>query len=176
MKKSQISNLKSQNKGFTLLETLVAVAILALVIIGPLELAARAIGYSKMSRNQITASFLAQEAMEYIRNKRDTSRQSGNINNWVPTSGLTTCNNANGCRIDVINNDVNQCTANCIPLKYDSSGGYYNYSIGQDTDFVRIIKISTPTYQEELKIEVTVKWAEKFGGKSFILTQYLYEY
>lgn len=149
---------------------------MALAIIGPLELAARAIGYSKMSRNQITASFLAQEAMEYIRNKRDTSRQSGNINNWVPTSGLVTCNNANGCRIDVIYDDVGNCAANCAFIKYDSSNGYYNYSTGQDTDFIRIIKISTPAYQEEHKIEITVKWKEKFGEKSFVLTQYLYEY
>lgn len=167
---------KFQKKGFTLLETLVAVTILTLAIIGPLELAARAIGYSKTSRNQITASYLAQEAMEYVRNKRDTSRQSGNIGNWLADSGLTTCNLANGCKIDVINDSVNQCTANCDPIKYDSANGYYNYSTGQDTDFIRIIKIKSPNFNEEKKIEVTVKWAEKFGEKSFALTQYLYEY
>lgn len=149
---------------------------MALAIIGPLELAARAIGYSNMSRNQITASYLAQEAMEYVRNKRDTSRQAGNISNWLADSGLTNCNLPNGCKIDVIYDDISQCTANCAPIKYDSSNGYYNYSTGQDTSFVRIIKISSPAYQEEKKIEVLVKWQEKFGEKSFVLIQYLYEY
>lgn len=167
---------KFQKKGFTLLETLVAVTILTLAIIGPLELAARAIGYSKTSRNQITASYLAQEAMEYIRNKRDTSRQSGDINRWVQDSGLVNCNTPNGCRIDVINDDASQCGARCDPIKYDSANGYYNYSTGQDTGFIRIIKVKSPNFNEEKKIEVTVKWAEKFGEKSFILTQYLYEY
>lgn len=59
------------NRGFTLIETLVAVSILALSISGPLFTANRAIVAAENARNQLTASHLAQEGIEYVRWMRD---------------------------------------------------------------------------------------------------------
>lgn len=58
-------------RGFTLIETLVAVSILTLSIAGPLFTASRTIVAAENARNQLTASHLAQEGIEYVRWMRD---------------------------------------------------------------------------------------------------------
>ncbi|MHB8710121.1 MAG: prepilin-type N-terminal cleavage/methylation domain-containing protein [Minisyncoccota bacterium] len=58
-------------KGFTLVEALVAVAIVALAIAGPMYSASRAIVAAEVAQQQLTASYLAQEGIEYVRSMRD---------------------------------------------------------------------------------------------------------
>src|SRR5262245_55314076 len=59
--------ISNPSRGFTLLETLVAVSILALAVSGPLFVASRAIVAAQTARDQLTASYLAQEGIEYVR-------------------------------------------------------------------------------------------------------------
>jgi len=59
--------------GFTLIETLVAITILTLAISGPLFTANRAIVAAENARDQLTALYLAQEGVEYVRMMRDNS-------------------------------------------------------------------------------------------------------
>lgn len=163
-------------RGFTLIETLVAVTVLTMIIIGPMSLATKSISASLLSQNQITAFYLAQEAIEYILNVRDNNfLQSAD---WL--NGLSPCWNINGCYADVPNNNLNACSANCPKIKYDETGGYYyNYQTGQDTIFTRIVKIdkNIPGNADEAKIEVTVSWLEKFGGqKSFTLQKNIFKW
>jgi type II secretory pathway pseudopilin PulG len=61
----------SQMAGFTMVETLVAISILLVVIIGPMTIAQKGIQNAYFSRDQLTAVFLAQEAIEAVREKRD---------------------------------------------------------------------------------------------------------
>ncbi len=58
-------------KGLTLVETLVAISILTISVIGPLGIIAQALHTSYYTRDQMTAYYLAQEAVEYVRNLRD---------------------------------------------------------------------------------------------------------
>jgi type II secretory pathway pseudopilin PulG len=62
---------------FTLIETLVAISILTIAITGPLAIIAQALRSSYFARDQITAYYLAQEAIEYIRNQRDMNGLKG---------------------------------------------------------------------------------------------------
>ncbi len=55
------------NKAFTIIETLVATAIVMIAIAGPLVSANRALNAIIFSRDRIMASYLAQEGMEYVR-------------------------------------------------------------------------------------------------------------
>lgn len=71
-KKSSIfQRLLSQKKGLTLVETLVAISILTIGVVGPLGVIAQALHTSYYTRDQMTAYYLAQEAVEYVRNLRD---------------------------------------------------------------------------------------------------------
>lgn len=68
-----MTNLNRKNKkGFTLIETLVAISILLIAVVGPLTISASSLQSSLNVRNQITASYLAEEGIEYVRNIRDT--------------------------------------------------------------------------------------------------------
>lgn len=59
------------SRGFTLVEALVAIAIISLSVAGPLVTANRAIIAAQNARQQLTASYLAQEGIEYVRAMRD---------------------------------------------------------------------------------------------------------
>ncbi len=58
-------------KGLTMVETLVAISILTIAVIGPLGIIAQALHTSYYTRDQMTAYYLAQEAVEHVRNLRD---------------------------------------------------------------------------------------------------------
>ena len=58
-------------RAFTLIEAMVAVTIVTLAVAGPLFTAGRAIVAAQISRQQLTASYLAQEGIEYLRAMRD---------------------------------------------------------------------------------------------------------
>lgn len=70
-----------RSRAFTLVETLIAVSILTLSIAGPLLAASRSLVLAQVSRDKLTASYLAQEGIEYVRAMRDdaylSSYQSG---------------------------------------------------------------------------------------------------
>jgi len=66
-------NYKKNNStgGFTIMETMVAIFIIMLAITGPMVFTQNALRAAFLSRDQITAFFLAQDAIEYIKNIRD---------------------------------------------------------------------------------------------------------
>lgn len=63
-------SMKSYN-GFTLIEALIAITILTFAVAGPLSTASRALVAAEIARDQVTASYLAQEGIEYVRAMRD---------------------------------------------------------------------------------------------------------
>ncbi len=73
-----ITHTTKTNRGFTLVETLVAVAILMIAISGPLTIANQALTAALGSRNAMIATYLAQEGMESIKNIKDNNLAKGN--------------------------------------------------------------------------------------------------
>jgi len=61
---------KKGSKGFTLIETFVAITILVIAVITPLSLLSKAIQDGNYAKNQITSYYLAQEALELVINKK----------------------------------------------------------------------------------------------------------
>jgi Tfp pilus assembly protein PilV len=112
MKKIALQKKNIKEEGFTLIETLIAVIILIVSVVTPLSIASQAIIYSATARDQIIASNLAQEAIDFIRNERDRSA----LNTVAPsparfqsfltkfgsyTGPDTYCFATDGCAIDV---------------------------------------------------------------------------
>lgn len=59
-------------QGFTLLETLVSVGILALVIVGPLAVIMNSSSYARQTKDTVVATYLAEEAIELLQNQYDS--------------------------------------------------------------------------------------------------------
>jgi prepilin-type N-terminal cleavage/methylation domain-containing protein len=167
----------SLSKGFTLIETLVAVTVLMVAIVGPYTIASKGLQSSLIAKDQDIAFNLAQDAVEYIRFVRDTNRLSSG--NWLTGSGggvnardLTVCENAAGCRVDSITDlqsSIVDCSTDpngvCEPMQYDSSNGYFTYTSGAASIFTRTIQITTPIggNANEAALTITVSWSDQAG-------------
>ncbi len=141
--KSEIQKSKSEKikRGFTLVETLVAITVLLLSISAPLTIAAKALFAAYYSRDQITAYYLAEEAIEYVKNARDTTFLNDVLNDEVPVVGnqnwllgLEDCIEGGvdfqGCIVDatlsfdpyIANDAIRSCTegslSECPPLRH----------------------------------------------------------
>lgn len=178
-------------RGFTLVETMVAISILMLAILGPLSIASAGLKNSIYARDQVAAYYLAQEGVEFIRYARDDNymrRLDGEVGvGWL--EDLDDCKTSNGCAIDVYEwslvndpvfaNYVGPCgNADCSsPQMFVSNNGNYSYnsSDGVPAHFNRSIKIEPVSGSlNEVKITSTVTWrAGSFGPKSFTLTEHI---
>lgn len=179
--KGPASPRRASRGGFSLIETLVAVLLLALSIAGPLTIASRGLFSAAVARDRITAFYLAQDAVEYIRYKRDSNRLSSAAS-WL--AGLETCTSADGseaCRVDSIQDQVTTCSTTASVcdvddahvLRYNESNGYFTYSAAAGNEltarrFVRSIAITTPVCAsggapcnaKEAQVAVTVSWED----------------
>ncbi len=75
-----------KTSGFSLIETLIAITILMIAITGPLSLVQAGLFSSNHERNEVTAIYLAQEAIEFIKNVRDSnsySQYTGSTVSWL---------------------------------------------------------------------------------------------
>ena len=165
-------------RGFTLLETTVAISILTVGILGPLSVATYALSRSSISENQIIAYNLAEEGLEFIINKRDSNVFAGN--NWLQgIGGGSNCASGNGCTIDVIANTINNnCGGGCPVMRFDSNGKY-NYSSGANSIFTREIYLrdvpGNPNPDEKI-LEVRVTWDERIPPqRKVIIFHHIYD-
>jgi prepilin-type N-terminal cleavage/methylation domain-containing protein len=69
----RIQNDLKQKRGFTVLETLIAISVILIAITGPLVVISQSLKASLHAREEITAYYLAQEAVEYARLLRDAN-------------------------------------------------------------------------------------------------------
>ena len=163
--------------GFTIIETLMAVLVLSIAMAGSLALAAKGLGLIQVARQEVSAVYLAQDAMEYIKGVRDTNCLVGNslLTNCTTTTWLgaarslgTRCGDSAGCQIDTLTGDVSVCpAAGCAALNYDATGAFYTYSgvSSVPTAFVRSVYIQTPVggNADEASTTVLVQWSGQGG-------------
>jgi prepilin-type N-terminal cleavage/methylation domain-containing protein len=158
---SIITSKRKGRAGFTLVEAMVAIAILSISITGPLVIAQKGIASAVYSRDQVTAFYLAQEAVEYVRNARDTNRNNGL--DWK--TGLGECVALN-CTIDATQDISLESAIATVasgpsnPISLNKSSGLYGYSAAvgwTPTLFRRLVSISSPAGAEDREIIVSVK-------------------
>lgn len=166
--KNNNKSVNSQSeRGFTLIESLVAITILLIAITGPLVLAKQGVISSRLAKNQITAFYLAQDVIEFVRNKRDSNFLGGG--NWL--SGLDDCiGSGNKCEIDTTSNTISSCGPTC-PLLRESSEGLYGYNLAWgETGFRRNVWVTiSPSNSDEVLIEVELLWDG--DNKSFTIRE-----
>ena len=73
--------LHSAQRGFTLVETLIAIAILLIAVVGPISLIGDALHKLYYAKDQMIAINLAQEGIEVVRQRRDDAAP---VAGWHP--------------------------------------------------------------------------------------------
>lgn len=138
------------------METLVAIAILMIAIVGPFYMLQQAITSANTARDQLIASSLAQEGIEYVYYVRNNNYLAGR--SW--NSSLTGCSAAAGCTVDPIQNQITTCPSSGCPrlnIFTNSLGERYLHSFGSSSRFTRSLRIQ-PVGANQLKVTVTVQW------------------
>ena len=157
---------KKYKRGFTLVETLGAVLLLSIALVGPMVIAEKGLQTSLIAKDQNSAFNLAQDAVEYIRFARDTNCLAASaaslvpcpLTNWLSGGGLSntvnlnnciTTDGSNACLVDsVLSSTPVSCSgALCTtPINYDSANNYFtnaasNGSTITPSIFIRSVQI-----------------------------------
>jgi type II secretory pathway pseudopilin PulG len=159
--------------GFTIIETLVAVLILTLSITGPMVFVNSSLRSAFLSRDQITAFYLAQDAIETIKNIRDENALQNNY--WLEGIILADCPSNDYCliKVNTVSDPpiVEKCNGtDCGPLNLDSNGRFVHDLSEEDSRFTRNIYVRE--FTKEAQIIVEVKWESNVRiGRTRIVVQ-----
>ena len=171
------------NRGFTLVETLVAISILSISILATFTVIQSSLQSSILTKDEIKAFYLIQEGMEFIKNVRDENTLktlSGTPTNWLfgpASSAVEPCYFGNVCSVDSPAKVVSYCGTNfdtCPFLKEDPVTGLFGYVSGATTNFRREIKLTSIVPDEQILVTVRVSWVIKGQTKSFQIDQLLF--
>jgi prepilin-type N-terminal cleavage/methylation domain-containing protein len=176
-------------KAFTLIETLVAIAIVTIAIVGPFQVVQGVLQSSYIARDQLIAAAQAQEGMEYVRQIRDSNSifntHHGGGRTWLTGldgTGGPDCY-ANACVVDPGQQSVTSCGATSCspaswPLYLSGSSNLYNEptaagspGTGAKTRFTRQVRLTFISTTETL-VTVTVSW-DYHGTHSVVLVESL---
>lgn len=173
-------------RGFTLIETLVAISLLSVAIVAPMSLVSQSLRSAYYARDQIAAYNLAQEGIEAVRAIRD-----GNI--LQNAYGSTGIDLLSGIPIDqAFTIDARKSTAaaaisvcpseGCVVLQTD--GTLYGYDADwTNTRFTRtlVAKYAGPSSinsgHDEIRVGVTVSWKSTVGQtRTFTMYENMYRW
>lgn len=172
--------------GQLLIEALVSISIILVGLVGILNLLANSMRLNRIVSDQYTATYLASEGIEVIRNIVDTNININRTGGSVPWNRNVecgknlnaTCTGGAGCSLNynetvIDNNDANNNKKN-NPIDFNPvrfNGAYYNNKVvigpNQPTPFTRNVcvdKINVPGGQDYLKVQSVVTWKGSGGG------------
>jgi len=150
-------NIGKNQKGFTLIESMIAITLIVSGITGLLILVNRSMGFAGLAFNQLTAANLAQEGIELVRNIRDNNWM--NKKNWLAglEDGFYQMDYTEEKLVDLTEREDQ-------PMLFDETIGY-NYTLGNASFYHRKIEL-TQINANELRVRSIITWSAK-GGKNF---------
>jgi len=189
--------MKNNQKGFTLIETLIAIFILTLSITGPIYISSFAFRNTIDSRDNISAQYLSEEVIEVMRNKRDTRILSGNhwLSDATSITGSVNCFNAAGAtdnKCVLVRNTSNEYEVQSCGVGGDCDALFFdpmNDVVYGSKDGSTISKFIREFYfqkgdtddtgtaaipDKEVKLVVNIKWQDRGRDRVYTLTERLY--
>ncbi len=172
--------------GFTLVETMVAISILLIAVVGPMSTIGGSLSQIRTARDQVIAVNLAQEGIEVVRQIRDSNllqrwkEGSMDWNTEYVFASATTAWNANMNNDDYIVAPLGATpSARLVALGADTvvyldvHGFFTQGGGGTKTQFSRIVNISG-TGSERL-VTATVTWKTSGGDtKSVVVSEHIF--
>lgn len=180
---------KSKKKGFTIIEIVIVIFIIALSMVGIMSLVIQNMQVEYINKNMLIASQLVQEGLELVRNVRDNNWLADY--NWKTGDGVDpdtdiigdqtyaiTLDTSGITSIDIINVvDINDSKAK---LYIDDNDFYVNLDPpagATSTIFSRIIEIKTGAgAQASTTVECVVKWSRGTNNYKYSAQTVLYNW
>ena len=162
--------------GFTLIETLVAIMLLTVAIVAPMSLTVQSLNSAYFARDQITASYLAQEAIEDVRAQRDHNILEVSVGTPPPNGLLDGLPSTTGApfMVDTRNNSMQLCPSGVCPF-LQTDGTFYGYNAGWTNTYFRRTITATAITPDEIQVNVVVSWqSSTFQSRSITMTENLY--
>lgn len=170
----------NNNKGFTILETLVSALLLALVLASISGLVQGSLQIARDYKDSITAAMLAQEGMEMVWERRDYNVKTfpTEPDRWL--EGLTSvCNDSTQDCIAKLQSDgsvvFEMCAGSCANLLFDAARGVFNHNLGSITQFKRSIHV-TLIGSDEAEVRALITWPGIVSSKSLLLETHLFQW
>lgn len=153
-----MNNIFKKEKGFSLIEILISILIVAIAIVYVYRVISKYNTYTQKERESFVASYLCQEGIEIVKNMRDS--------NWIEgvdwDNGLTSC--TSGCEADHNDTTLTAWSSPGRDLYIENVTGSYEYIASPvladiHTSYKRRIEIVNPgPGDDELDITVIVYW------------------
>lgn len=169
-------------RGFTLVETLVAITVVVTAMVGPLYAVQQSLNASRTAREQLIASSLAQEGVEYVRGLRDSNylyllANTGSSRSWLygvdGTGGSVNCITA-ACVVDPTQNTVSRTIA---PLYLSATNLYNQAGSGTPTIYTRRVQLEAVSGSaSEMTVTVTVTWTMKGQARNVTIVERLHNW
>jgi prepilin-type N-terminal cleavage/methylation domain-containing protein len=183
----------NSERAFTLVETLVAITIILVMLVAPLQAVERAAGAAFAARDELIGTGLAQEGVEYVREIRANNylvnvQNSNTAKSWLEgvdgTNSTPNCMAPALCTFDSTpgaQTPIAQCfdginghSTTCLttPLYLNSSSLYSQQSSGVATKFYRTLQVQTIS-GTEVEVISTVQWNSNHTPYTTVTTDYL---
>ena len=158
------------------METLVAITLLLLAIGGPMYAVSQSLSSAIYARDQITAFYLAQDAVEYMRNYRDNNALANPPVDWLQGLNTVSYLPADGSpgapfNIDSKNATITDCNTTCGAMSYDPTTGLYGYgpgSAGTASPYTRTMTLQKVDKNQippnEVRLKVDISWRSNIAG------------
>jgi len=148
-----------------LVETMVALSMVVIGLLGLLTLVTNSIGINKVVSDQYVATYLAMEGVEIIKYKIDNNIAGGGgaFNSGVSNSGYykvgIDSNSPDGFIIEYVGSNPPELGDNDYKISFDGSSKKYWYTSGDKTNFVRVVKITNNG--ESISVDSNVNWVSR---------------
>jgi len=161
--------IKKLNKGFSIIEVLVAIGVILVSFTGALNLINKSLAFHDLAYSRLTASYLAQEGIEVVRNIRDNNF----IANRSWNDGLTEGD------YQVQYNDLALKNFTGEPLNFNTITGIYNYEpvsqTNMPTRYIRKIFIEKIS-DDHIRVQSIVSWKNRGGDFQIIVEDHFYNW
>jgi prepilin-type N-terminal cleavage/methylation domain-containing protein len=166
-------------KGFTLVETLVSLVIFSVSIVALISITASGVADTNFANKKQTATLLAQEGIEITRFMRDSFLRYSQNGGWAgfidyvynPCSATQFgCTFDTQVIADVVNGSLLQAVQTCVngvcpEMKIDPQTGFYQYNPGSGSGYTRTIQMDQQDLgSDEIRVISTVSW--RHGGNT----------